>query len=75
MIFKITNQNNDKYLICCNFGKLLDIINNYNMSHLFILDSSNGDPYNLEEIDEIEKNYNEFVCRFKDDKHCVNNAV
>ena len=68
MIFKITNQDNDKYLICCNFGELLDIIKQFNMSrgglcphamrgwtpgyHLFILNSNDSDTFNMEELDE-----------------------
>ena len=68
MIFKITNQNNDKYLICCNFGELLDIIKQFNMSrgglcptqcggrtpgyHLFILNSNDSDTFNMEELNE-----------------------
>ena len=59
MIFKITNQDNDKYLLCYNFNKLLDIIKQFNMYHLFILNSNDGDTFNLEELD--ERYYNHVV--------------
>ena len=73
MIFKITNQDNDKYLICCNFNKLLDIIKQFNMYHLFILNSNDGDTFNMEELYERDQNYNDIVARFKDDENCFNN--
>ena len=46
MIFKITNQDNDKYLICCTFNKLIDIIKQFNMHHVFMLNSNDGDTFN-----------------------------
>ena len=71
MIFKITNQDNDKYLICCNVGKLIDIIKQFNMYHIFILNSNVGDTFNMEEL--AEEDYNHAVCRFDDDENCFNN--
>ena len=52
MIFKIINEDSDEYLVCCNFWELLDIIKQFNMYHLFILNSIDGDTFNLEELDE-----------------------
>ena len=74
MIFKITNQDNDKYLICSaghNFVKLIDIIKQFNMYHIFILNSNVGDTFNMEEL--AEEDYNHVLCRFKDDENCFNN--
>ena len=73
MIFKIINQNNGKYLICCKFWKLLDIIKIFNMYYLFINDSNNGDNFILKEIDERDKPYNDVIHKFNDDDNCFNN--
>ena len=73
MIFQIINQNNSKYLICCNFWKLIDIIQIFKMYYLFIENSNNCDKFILEKIDERDENYNDVVHKFKDDENCFNN--
>ena len=50
----------NKYLICCNFGKLIDILKQFNMYHIFILNSNDGDTFNMEELDEVD--YNHVIC-------------
>ena len=44
------------------------------MYHLFIL-NSNADTFNMEQLDDKNKNYNDLVSRFKDDENCFNNNV
>ena len=73
MIFKIINQNNGKYLICCNFWKIIDILNIFKMFYSFIENSNDGDNFILEEIDENDEHYNDVLHKFKDDDNCFNN--
>ena len=73
MIFKIKNRDNDKYLICCNFSKLLDILKQFNIYHLFILNFNDGNSFNLEELDEQDENYNDLISRFNNNENFFNN--